>query len=429
MLGRFFLLSLLVTTLAVADDADAFMDGFDEEPLSMVVQPQKEESRFSLSDYGIEGKFKQEFAYSYQNDAPHDRFSSLRTSLFLEYNRDLWKSFKFKINGNGFYDLSYKMKGEEEFTKEELNALQSEVELFDAYIQGSITDDLDIKLGRQVIVWGKSDTIRVVDVLNPLDNRRPGMVDIEDLRLSTTMAKFDYYYDNWDIAPVIILEQREDKNPPFGGDFNPSPVKQPLQKKPNDVTYALNISGEFTGFDLDFYYANIYPNFEFYPRTDVNIESKINMYGAAIAYVYGSLLVKGEAAYMQNYKFLQTGDEKFDRLDMLLGFEYNGIADTTVSLDLANKRFVNTNSFKKDNYQGAFRITSDFKNATVHLNYLVSAFGDTFDGGGYQRAWIEYDASDSIKTTLGVVDYLKGNSFFDAISDNDMLFYDISYSF
>lgn len=217
MLTRLSLISLLVTTLAVADDVDAFMDGFDEEPLSTIVQPQKEEAKFSLSNYGIEGKFKQEFAYSYQNDAPHDSFSSLRTSLFLEYNQDLWKSFKLKINGNGFYDLSYKMKGEEEFTREELNALQSEVELFDAYIQGSITDDLDIKLGRQVIVWGKSDTIRVVDILNPLDNRRPGMVDIEDLRLSTTMAKFDYYYENWDIAPIVILEQREDKNPPLEG--------------------------------------------------------------------------------------------------------------------------------------------------------------------------------------------------------------------
>ncbi|MEJ2414727.1 MAG: DUF1302 family protein, partial [Sulfurimonas sp.] len=180
-------------------------------PVIQKVQPLQK--KFSLQNYGIEGKLKQEAAYSYNNNAPHDNFSSLRTSLFLEYNKDLWDSFKLKINGNAFYDFSYALKGKNKFTQEELNALESEVELFDAYIQGSLTDDLDIKIGRQVVVWGKSDTIRVVDVLNPLDNRRPAMVDIEDLRLSTTMAKFNYYYENWSIAPIFVLEQREDKNP------------------------------------------------------------------------------------------------------------------------------------------------------------------------------------------------------------------------
>ena len=45
---------------------------------------------------------------------------------------------------------------------------QSEVELYDAYVEGSITDSLDMKLGRQVVIWGRSDTLRVTDILNPL---------------------------------------------------------------------------------------------------------------------------------------------------------------------------------------------------------------------------------------------------------------------
>lgn len=405
------------------------MDGFDEAPVSEVLPSAAKEESFSLQQYGIEGNIKQEFAYSYRNDAPHDDISSLRTSLFLEYNQDLWKNFKLKINGNAFYDFSYPLTGRGKFTQEELNALESQIELFDAYIQGALTKDLDVKFGRQVVVWGKSDTIRVVDVINPLDNRRPAMVDIEDLRLSTTMAKFDYYYDNWSITPIFILEQREDKLPPFGGDFNPSPIKVNSPKKPNEITYALNISGEFSGFDIDLYFADIYPNFDFYPRQDIDIQSKITMYGGAFTYVEGSLLLKGELAYMDDLKYLQLGEQKLDRLDMLVGLEYNGISETTISLDLANRYFVKDYGIEQNNYQGALRITSDFYHDTLHANYLVSLFGKKFNDGGYQRAWIEYDVSDSIKTTFGIVDYLSGNTFFDTINDNDMLFGDISYSF
>ena len=49
------------------------------------------------------------------------------------------------------------------------------------------------KLGRQIVNWGRSDTVRVLDVINPLDNREPGLVDIEDLRLPVTMARVDYF--------------------------------------------------------------------------------------------------------------------------------------------------------------------------------------------------------------------------------------------
>ncbi len=425
---RFFLACALFIFIANADEFDAFMDGFDEQPVPQKLSQPKEE-KFSVQEYGIEGELKQELVYSYRNDTPHDKVSSFRSTLFLELNQDIYKSFKFRANGNAFYDWSYLLKGENKFTQEEKDALQSQVELFDLYLQGTLFNNLDVKIGRQVVVWGKSDTIRVVDIINPLDNRRPAMVDIEELRLSTTMAKFDYYYENWSITPIFILEQRKDKLPPFGGDFNPSPVKTAVRDKPNEVTYALNISGEFTGFDLDFYFANVYPNFDFYPRQDINIENKILMYGAAAAYVVESWLFKSELAYNQNYKYIRLPGQTFDRLDVLVGAEYKGIADTTISLDMSDKYFVKDYGMRQHNYQGAFRITSDFLHATLHANYTVSAFGEKLDEGGYQRGWIDYDVTDSIKTTVGFVDYLGGNTFFDTINDNDMFFGNISYSF
>jgi hypothetical protein len=51
------------------------------------------------------------------------------------------------------------------------------------------------------------------------------------------------------------------------------------------------------------------------------------------------------------------------------------------------------------------------------------------DEGGFQRAWVKYDISDGIFANIGVVDYIGGSKQFDFVSDNDMVFMDLTYSF
>ena len=441
------LLSLLLVSALFADETDALLEGFDEPATVDKKVPKSEEDalldgfddsqkdeetdtkKSTFLPTGLEGRFVQSAAFSFHNDAPHDGLSSLKSLLFLEYNHTLFKDFKLKLNGNAFYDLSYAIKGRDDFSKEDVDALESEVELFDAFIEGSLTQNLDIKVGRQVVVWGKSDTIRITDVLNPLDNRRPAMVDIEDLRLPSSMLKFDYYHDKWRISPMLIVEQRFNKNPPFGGDFNPNPKRLPTRKTPHTPSYALEIAGEFSGFDINFYLADTYAQDEL-GLPFLTHSKKTQMIGTAFNYVYESWLLKGEFAYKKNFVFLQSGDKRFNRFDTLLGVEYKGIADTTLSYDIANKHMSQKSKiFTQDTYQHAFRATSDFYNATLHVNYLIALFGKKLDEGGFQRAWFKYDISDGLSTNFGIVDYIGGSKIFDAINDNDMLFADISYSF
>ncbi len=438
-------LSLFVAFSLFADSADALLEGFEDDTPSIqesgetdtlldgfdeITNEDEATKEESIWHYlGIDGKFTQSTAYSFHNDAPHDGLSMFKSALFLEYNRLLWKDFKLKVNGVGFYDSAFVLKGRDKFTKEDLDALESEVELYDAYIQGSLNDKLDIKLGRQVVVWGKSDTIRITDVLNALDNRRPGMTDIEDLRLPQAMVKLDYYHDNWRISPIMIVEQRFNKNPPFGGDFYPSPRKLPSQHIPHSPSYAFNLAGEFSGFDVDFYLADIYAQDEL-GLPLVYHDSKIKMAGLALNYVYNSWLLKGEFAYKKDFVFISSGSKKFDRVDSLLGVEYNGFADTKLSYDIANKHMQDSSPlFEKDTYQHALRASKDFFNATLQANYLVSLFGKKLDEGGFQRAWFKYDIADGFNTNFGIVDYIGGSAMFDAINDNDMFFLDVSYSF
>ena len=58
------------------------------------------------------------------------------------------------------------------------------------------------------MVWGKSDNIRVTDVLNPLELREPGLVDLEMIRLPVTMTKLDYYIKGLNLSGIVIHEVR-----------------------------------------------------------------------------------------------------------------------------------------------------------------------------------------------------------------------------
>jgi len=426
------------TPVTAAEDTkstgDELLDGFED---TVTISTEAEEKSSFLPE--LTGKITEQIAYSLYDDKPHDNISSLKSSLLLDYEHKFENGFKIKVNAKAYYDAIYEIKGSEKFSQDELDELESEIELFDAYIEGSITENFDMKLGRQVVVWGRSDTIRVTDVLNPLDNRRPGMVDIEDLRLPVAMAKFDYFIGDWRVTPIAILEQRFSKNPPFGSAFNPSPVASPDDADYSDVTYALSIGGEFSGWDINFYAARIHDDeghgvFTSTPRIE---HDKINMFGTALNILTGSWLFKTEIAYFDGLKYTTTGDKSFTRTDALLGVEYKGIADTLISYDMVRReigeydnRLINElNPLNKQSYQHALRISSDFMNASLTANYLISLYGEKLNEGGFQRAWVKYELGEGINTNIGIVDYMGGSLVFDAVKDNDMIFADISYSF
>ena len=424
-----------VTKVAEPVEAkDDIMDGFDDEPVNEIklLDSVKKESKFK----DFTGKLTEQTTFSYNDKNPHDNFSSLKSSLLLDYEHKFDNGFKVKTNAVGYYDAIYSLRGRDKYSKDELNQYESEVELYDAYIEGSLTDNLDMRLGRQVVVWGRSDTIRITDVLNPLDNRRPGIVDIEDLRLPVGMAKFDYYVGDWRITPIAVVEQRFSKNPPSGSTYNPSPNSLPSNESYNDVTPALSIGAEFSGWDVNFYASELHDDAGYFQSGQLK-HDKVKMFGTALNILSGSWLLKTELAHFNGLKYTSTQDKTFNRTDGLVGLEYNGIADTLISYDVSLRKVHGYDQALKNNplqiqentYQQAFRISSDFVNATVHGNYLISLFGEKLNEGGFQRAWVKYDIADGIYANVGVVDYIGGTQFFDRVHNSDMVFADVSYSF
>jgi hypothetical protein len=253
------------------------------------------------------------------------------------------------------------------------------------------------------------------------------------------MVKADYFMGDWRVTPIAIVEKRFSKNPAFGSAFNPMQNPYILDSSPTDTTYALSIGGEFAAWDVNFYGAHIYDDagyvkFGSKPRVE---HEKVDMAGTALNVLSGAWLLKMELAYFDGLKYTATQKKEFSRTDALVGLEYKGIADTLISYDVSlrhinsydNRLLEERVALEEDTYQHAFRVSSDFMNATLTANYLISLYGKKLDEGGFQRLWVKYELAEGLNLNVGVVDYMGGSKLFDSIKDNDMLFADISYSF
>ena len=96
--------------------------------------------------------------------------------MMLEIDTKLGKNWSARISGSAAYDAAYDINGRDMYTEDVQDTYISELELLETYVQGSLLRYLDVKAGRQVVVWGKLDNIRVTDILNPLDLREFGVV-------------------------------------------------------------------------------------------------------------------------------------------------------------------------------------------------------------------------------------------------------------
>ena len=387
----------LVTTLLLASSLYA-NDGFEDEDefggdeVIEVVKVEHEEQK-AFSYYGSLS-FSSNYSY-----VELDKITSAKISgdLNLEY----------KINDD--YKVKSTIKVYEDFETNIHNDRDADINEF--YLQGNVTDKIDIKVGRQIVVWGKSDNIRITDSLNPMDRTAPGMVDIEDLRLGRGMMKVDYFMDKWSLSGIVLQENRFSTMPEVGSDYYSSGFAmlpdEPDNNK-NNKGVALSLNGNLEGQDIAFYFSNQYVD---------NTNYKSNMLGMAYNKVIGSFLLKTEVAHFDNYDSPIVDA----RTDGLVGVEYNGISDGSISLEIANK---------DEDIQYALRFTQSYLNQTLDFTALYSGYGKELENGGFTRVWTDYAYNDEVSLSLGFIDYIGGDAaYFEQIKDNDRIFGSLKYSF
>ena len=446
-------------------DEDEALSGFDDDSEENITEKETEsateEESWKQALLNFSGSAGVSTSYSYAKDAPADKtqadwsgMTKLRPYFSLTWDAKLGENWKTRISGKAFYDFAYGMKDSETFSDEVLSELEKEAELREIYFEGTPFGNLDIKLGKQIVSWGVANSLRVVDVLNPTDSREFGMTDLEDVRLPIAMTKLDYYIGDLKLEAVAVHEIKFNKSAVFGSDFNPSTQKINEvipESSAENTEYGLAVFGSFSGWDASLHWAQYFDDTPHIKITKVTIipgigavptleqrHSRLTMAGATLSIPSRNFIWKVESAKLQGMEFALVTDKIFSRTDVLVGSEYSGWSDTSLTLefgvqhlnDFDIKLEESPDSQLEDRIATTVSFMQDYINQTMHLNLFGMMIGKSGQDGGLNRMSLEYDVMDAFSVIGGAMLYQPGGSdYFQSLNGNDRIFFEARYSF
>lgn len=154
----------------------------------------------------IGGFFNQGVGYGVADDTyDHmEGFQSFKYDFLLEAEYEPTRNLKFFVSGMLSGDWAYDILNDDSDWKKKgfadsRNELSHDTVLRDLLQEAHVTlnaGNFQFRVGKQIVVWGETDGIRLMDQINPLDQRR-GVTDVEfeSTIMPIWLAKAIYFFD------------------------------------------------------------------------------------------------------------------------------------------------------------------------------------------------------------------------------------------
>ncbi len=325
-------------------------------------------------------------------------------------------------------------------------------------------DNIDIRIGKQQIVWGKADGVFITDIVSPLNLTEFLLPDFDEIRIGVYAAKVDFYFGKSTIEAIWKPIYAGNEYPVPGSiwfkppEFPASPTYDYSKEKINpslensEVYLKYSLSSSAIDFDLMGAYTwdatpsmYIEKQFEIDTITNMPVLSgllitpehhRLTVAGGSFTTDIKGFVLRGEAAYY-NGKYFQTADPKADGalaqkdyLHYVVGLDY-GIGSLKLSAQFIQKYIMDYNNFiEEDEFQNTmtFLARFDAMRETLHLelfSYVGLKYGDALI-----RPKVTYDFSDSFSILLGSNIFLGDErGMFGRYDDNSMIYTKLKYSF
>lgn len=335
---------------------------------------------------------------------------------------------------------------------------EMEIGLREAYMD-IYFNSVDLRIGKQQIIWGKADGVFITDIISPKDLSEFLLRDFDEIRIGITSLKADYFLgDNtfefvW--APYFTSTQMPDENSIWFPqlDFPVSPVFDYSQK---EVAATLENSEVFAKFSaitsaIDFEIMAGYMwdddptmhisktiNPQTHQLTGLTVtprHHRLGLAGGSFSSTLGGFVLRGEGAYYNGKYFnsedstLTDGTVKKNYLHYLLGVDYT-LWDIRLSFQFIQQAILDyENPIKNDEFENTMTVlaSKDFLRETLRLE-LFSYIGLN-NSDALIRPKITYDLADGFELLLGANIFLGSEGRFGQYDDNDMVYTKIKYSF
>lgn len=369
--------------------------------------------------------------HAVRSSSPYDMMSS-RTRLRGELQKVFGKTscfVSFNVNQNSI------LKQQEGF------------ELREAYLDYSDTH-WSFKVGRQLIIWGNADGVRICDQVSPMDMTEFLARDYDDIRMPVEAVQIKYSYQMMQIELVYI--------PIFKSYILPTNPKNPWSLPlPNTAQIFWNNTpaktfknGEIGGrvaFKLpgiDFSLSSLYTFNKMpllYQKRHGN-QYIIQPYFHRECFVGGDFslpinqcVLRGESAFTFNKAWMHSSYQKSSNhhsINTLIGLDWYAPHQWVVSAQLSNESILKYNKAITQSQNTSLftaNITKSIFNSTLKISNFI--YADLSHQSSFNRSSLDYALSDQIHLIMGY-DYFHGNKgLFGIYQDNSEFWIKAKYNF
>ncbi|MCG8306675.1 MAG: hypothetical protein MI975_04730 [Cytophagales bacterium] len=353
--------------------------------------------------------------HAVRSQSPYD-FMSSRSRLRTEFGATKGKSYLF-ASVNSVYNGIL-----EEETRIELR------EVFFKY-SGS---NWDFKAGRQIIIWGVADGLRITDVVSPMDMTEFLARDYDDIRIPVDAFRVKYLKSNLSAefvfvpVPSFFIIPDAPDNPwsvfPQSSDphFEVNMENTPLKKISNSE-FGGRFSFFLSGIDFSFSALHTWNKMPVFQRSystnndTVFVEAQHNrmdMVGMDFSFPIRQFVVRGEVAeYFGELQTTTSGNNKVKRntSNFLLGVDWYPGNDWTLTFQYSHKLipdYIDKIETKENTVLATSGITKKVFQNTLSLSTFT--YFDVTNQSFFNRTSADYSLTDEIHMMAGY-DWFEGD--------------------
>lgn len=334
-----------------------------------------------------------------------------------------------------------------------------EFELREAYIDSEIGSAF-IRLGKQQVVWGQADGLKVLDVLNPQSYREFILDDFDDSRIPLWMVNAEIPIGETMLQLLWIPDRTYDDIPAFGAAFAfTSPLLIP--EVPADIPIVIlppnrpdkfiedsDVAAKFSifagGWDLSLNYA-----FHYVDRPVLRREisstgiagrqqyERTHLLGTTFSTVFSDFTFRGEVGYSSDRYFLtnnpadQNGVDRATELSYVLGLDYQGWRDWFVSAQIFQSILNDTGQdlVRADvETTATLLVRRDFMNDSLQAEMLLIQNLNQHDG--VIQTSLNYEYRSNIRLKAGAdIFYGSSEGLFGQFKENDRISIGVEFGF
>lgn len=330
------------------------------------------------------------------------------------------------------------------------------VELREAYLEYA-GNKWDLRAGRQIIIWGVSDGIRITDIIAPMDFTEFLAREYDDIRMPVDAMRLRFFNSKlrFELVFVPVLQPFiypiDSRNPwnlfpelEGGPEISIAPANKPASYLRNS-----EIGGRFSfflsGIDLSLvslYTWNKFPVFRtaFSDGMDTTFlfpeHHRLFMTGFDLSTSLGSMVLRGEGAWFtgEYYPSELNGSSNYlitrDVIRGLVGLDWYPGGEWTLTGQLSVTgimKYCSEMSCERYNTLATLGISKKL----LHSTLLLSTFGyvDITNKGFFNRTSMDYNLSDPIHLCAGVDLFGGDGGMFGIYKTNSEVWIKVKYSF